>query len=49
MIIIKDVPHFAYAFATAGGALALLIRGSGAYSWDAKRLRRQRHRTKVAS
>ena len=49
MIIIKDVPHFAYAFATAGGELALLIRGSGAYSWDAKRLKRQRHRAKIAS
>ncbi|MBE9115968.1 DoxX family protein [Lusitaniella coriacea LEGE 07157] len=41
MIIIRDVPHFAYAFATAGGAIALLIRGSGAYSMDAKRWRRQ--------
>ena len=49
MIILKDVPHFAYAFATAGGAIALLIRGSGAYSWDAKRLKRQRYRAKVAS
>jgi uncharacterized membrane protein YphA (DoxX/SURF4 family) len=36
MIILRDVPHFAYAFATAGGALALLIRGGGAYSLDAK-------------
>src|SRR5574341_572122 len=36
MIIDHDVPHFAYAFATAGGALALLIRGGGAYSLDAK-------------
>jgi uncharacterized membrane protein YphA (DoxX/SURF4 family) len=35
MIIIKDVPHFAYAFATAGGALVLLIRGSGRYSLSA--------------
>ena len=49
MIILKDVPHFAYAFATAGGAIALLIRGSGAYSLDAKRLKRQRYRAKVAS
>ena len=49
MIIIKDVPHFAYAFATAGGAIALLIRGSGAYSVDAKRLKRQRFRAKMAS
>lgn len=42
MIIMKDVPHFAYAFATAGGAIALLIRGSGAYSLDAKLWRRQK-------
>ena len=48
MIIIKDVPHFAYAFATAGGAIALLIRGAGNYSWDAKQLKRQRHRQKVS-
>lgn len=40
MIILRDVPHFAYAFATAGGALALLIRGSGAYSLDRKWRRR---------
>ena len=31
MIILKDVPHFAYAFATVGGALALFIRGPGKY------------------
>jgi len=37
MIIEYDIPHFAYAFATTGGALALLIRGGGAYSLDAKR------------
>lgn len=37
MIIIRDVPHFAYAFATAGGAIALLIRGGGAYSLDERR------------
>ncbi len=49
MIIIKDVPHFDYAFATAGGAIALLIRGSGAYSVDAKRLKRQRFRARMAS
>jgi len=36
MIIIRDVPHFAYAFATAGGALALLIMGGGPYSLDEK-------------
>lgn len=34
MIILLDVPHFAYAFATVGGAVALLIRGGGAYSLD---------------
>lgn len=36
IIIDQNVPHFAYAFATAGGALALLIRGGGSYSLDAK-------------
>lgn len=36
MIINRDVPYFVYAFATADGALALLIRGGGAYSLDAK-------------
>ncbi len=36
IIIDQNVPHFAYAFATAGGALALLIRGGGLYSLDAK-------------
>lgn len=34
MIILRDVPHFAYAFAAVGGAVALLIRGGGAYSLD---------------
>ncbi|MDJ0716128.1 MAG: DoxX family protein [Prochloraceae cyanobacterium] len=48
MIILKDVPHFAYAFATAGGAIALFIRGSGAYSLDAKRLKKQQFREKMA-
>ncbi len=47
MIIIKDVPHFAYAFATAGGAIALLIRGSGAYSLDARLWRRQKLANRV--
>ncbi len=37
MIVVRDVPHFAYAFATAGGALALLIQGGGAFILDAKR------------
>jgi len=31
MVILKDVPHFAYAFATMGGALVLFIRGPGRY------------------
>lgn len=33
-IILRDIPHFAYAFATAGGALVLLIKGGGPYSMD---------------
>lgn len=36
IVIDHNVPHFAYAFATTGGALALLIRGGGAYSLDSK-------------
>lgn len=32
--IMRDVPHFAYAFATAGGAASLFIMGGGAYSLD---------------
>lgn len=36
MIILRDVPHFAYAFATAGGAIVLTIEGSGLYSWDSR-------------
>lgn len=39
IVIDQNVPHFAYAFATAGGALALFIRGGGAYSLDAKMVR----------
>jgi uncharacterized membrane protein YphA (DoxX/SURF4 family) len=35
-IIMRDVPHFAYAFALTGGALTLLIEGSGDYSVDKK-------------
>jgi len=35
-LIIKDVPHFAYAFALTGAALALLIEGSGKQSLDRK-------------
>lgn len=38
MIIIRDVPHFAYAFATAGGSLVLLIKGGGRYSLDQRLL-----------
>jgi uncharacterized membrane protein YphA (DoxX/SURF4 family) len=34
MIVMKDVPHFAYAFALTGAALALVIEGSGDYSLD---------------
>lgn len=40
-IIMRDVPHFAYAFALTGGALALLIEGGGDYSVD-KKLGRKR-------
>lgn len=35
-IVMKDVPHFAYAFALTGGALALFIEGGGDYSVDKK-------------
>jgi len=35
-LIIKDVPHFAYAFALTGAALALLIEGGGKQSLDRK-------------
>ncbi len=34
MIIDHNVPHFAYAFATLGGALTLMIKGGGPYSLD---------------
>ena len=34
VIIMKDVPHFAYAFALTGAALTLLIEGGGEYSVD---------------
>ncbi|MHA2010636.1 MAG: DoxX family protein [Candidatus Hodarchaeales archaeon] len=33
-IVMKDIPHFAYAFATAGGAIVLFLKGGGAYSLD---------------
>ena len=38
-IIMKDVPHFAYAFALTGAALALTIEGSGKLSLDQFRRR----------
>ncbi len=38
-IIMKDVPHFAYAFALTGAALALTIEGSGKLSLDEFRSR----------
>lgn len=34
LIIIQDVPHFAYAFAFTGGSLALFLVGSGKFSLD---------------
>jgi uncharacterized membrane protein YphA (DoxX/SURF4 family) len=34
LIIIQDVPHFAYAFAFTGGALVLFLEGSGPLSLD---------------
>lgn len=33
-LILRDIPHFAYAFAAGGGALALLIKGGGPHSMD---------------
>ena len=33
-IILRDIPHFAYAFAAAGGALVLMIKGGGPHSVD---------------
>ena len=41
LIVMKDVPHFAYAFALTGAALALLIEGAGRYSLDQKLWSRQ--------
>ena len=38
-IIMKDVPHFAYAFALTGAALALTIEGGGKLSLDEFRSR----------
>ncbi|MBI1823604.1 MAG: DoxX family protein [Nitrospirae bacterium] len=37
ILIDHNVPHFVYAFATAGGAVALLIRGGSTYSIDSAR------------
>lgn len=34
MIILRDVPHFAYAFAFTGGALVLFLEGSSPFSLD---------------
>ena len=34
MVVMKDVPHFAYAFALTGASMTLLIEGSGTYSLD---------------
>ena len=41
LIVMTDVPHFAYAFALTGAALALLIEGAGTYSLDQKLWSRQ--------
>ena len=41
LIVMNDVPHFAYAFALTGAALALLIEGAGTYSLDKKLWSRQ--------
>jgi uncharacterized membrane protein YphA (DoxX/SURF4 family) len=35
-ILLRNVPQFALAFATAGGAIVLFIEGSGAHSLDEK-------------
>jgi thiosulfate dehydrogenase [quinone] large subunit len=34
IILLSGIIHFAYAFATLGGAIVLFIHGSGAYSMD---------------
>jgi uncharacterized membrane protein YphA (DoxX/SURF4 family) len=34
LIIMQDVPHFAYAFAFTGGALAMFLEGSSFFSLD---------------
>lgn len=39
VIIMRDVPHFAYAFVSAGGAIALFIAGGGRCSIDDRLVR----------
>jgi uncharacterized membrane protein YphA (DoxX/SURF4 family) len=34
MVVMKDVTHFAYAFALSGASIVLLLEGSGEYSLD---------------
>ena len=34
VIIMQDVPHFAYAFAFTGGSLVMLLEGSSSFSLD---------------
>ncbi len=34
LIVMQDVPHFAYAFAFAGGALVLFLKDSDTFSLD---------------
>jgi uncharacterized membrane protein YphA (DoxX/SURF4 family) len=34
LIIMQDVPHFAYAFAFTGGSLAMFLEGSSPFSLD---------------
>ena len=41
LIVMNAVPHFAYAFALTGAALALLIEGAGRYGLDQKLWSRQ--------
>ena len=44
-IVLKDVPHFAYAFALTGAALTLMIEGSGGLSIDQYIQQKNRERT----
>ena len=34
MIVMQDVPHFAYAFAFTGGSLVLFLEGGSSFSLD---------------